>query len=430
MRMPSAHEHMNRRGHMRKKTAIMLTAAALLLEPARALAAELTSQAACVIDAETGKTYYELASATPLAPASMTKVMTVYLIYEQMSKGLLSKNTMITADAQDEFASADEEATNVPLIAGTAYSVDELIGAILIPSACAASAMAGKYISGSEAAFAALMNKTAAELGLNAYYEDASGLSDNNRITAHSMAELARILINKYPDVLTYTSKPYIEFRGERYDNTNRLLPGEDCEYPGADGLKTGTTTLAGCCLTATAYDGEVRLISVTMDSDYGTSRFDDSAELLNIGFEQAHRDRDNVLYTDMRLFINGSEIPSLVYAGPNEGICFILEDLKDYGFNISWDPSSMTVSAKEAPGKEIAPIPTDIYRSSPPGTVFAPIVKGSALSADISVNGTEYTFEHVYPLNGYTAVPADELSAIAESSIWNSAEKRLDIRL
>lgn len=415
---------------MIKKAATLLITAAIIFESAGALAAELTSQAAYVIDAETGKAYYELAPDTPLAPASMTKVMTVYIIYEQMSKGLMSKETLITADAQDELASADEEATNVPLKAGTAYSIDELTGAILVPSACAASAMVGKYISGSEAAFAELMNRTAAELGLDAYYEDASGLSDNNRITARSMAELTRILINKYPDVLTYTSKPYIDFRGERFENTNRLLPGFDCAYPGADGLKTGTTTLAGCCLTATAYDGEIRLISVTMDSDYGTSRFDDSIDLLNIGFEQAHRDRDNILYTDMRLFINGSEVPSLAYAGPGEGMCFILEDLKDYGFNIRWDPLTMSVSAEESPGKEVTPIPTTLYRSSPPGTIFAPIIKNTALSASISANGNKYEFIHVYPLNGYTAVPADELSVIAESSVWNSAEKRLDIWL
>ncbi len=415
---------------MKKKILLDATVITLAFVNFHASAIELSSAAACVIDCKTGKCYYELESYTPLAPASMTKIMTVYLIYEKIEEGALSKDTLITADEEDALASRDSEATNVILEDGMSYTIDELIGAILVPSACAASSMVGKYISGSEESFAELMNQTAEELGLNAYYEDASGLSDNNRITARSMAELARILINKYPDVLNYTSKPYIEFNGRQYNNTNRMLPGRDCEYTGIDGLKTGTTTLAGCCFTATAFDGEIRLISVTMDSEHGASRFDDSAQLLDIGFEQAHFEYDNILYTDMKLFINNNEVPSLAYAGPNEGIYFILEDLKNYGFEIDWDPITMSVSAEENEYAAIAPIPIDIYRAEPAGSIFMPIIKDSVTSASITFNEKTYNFKNIHSLNGYTAVSADELAAASGHSAWNSSEKRLDIEL
>lgn len=413
---------------MKKRMFISLASALMLLNSINVSAMDITSHAACVIDAQTGKTYYSYNENEPLAPASMTKVMTVYIVYEKIADGTLSKNTLITADAEDEAASNDSEATNVPLICGTQYSVDELIGAILVPSACAASAMIGKYISGSEQKFALLMNSTASALGINAYYEDASGLSDNNRITAASMAQLAKVLITKYPDVLNYTSLTSINFKGKAYKSTNNMLPGKSYEYPGTDGLKTGTTQLAGCCFTGTAVDDDIRLISVTMHSEYSSARFEDSIQLLSYGFEQAHYMYDNILATDMRLFINGNEVPAFAYSGPGEGLYFIIEDLKDYGFDIAWDPSARTVTAHLNPDKPVTPIPLDIYKGYPAGSIFMPIEKDTALSAGVSLGKTTYTFKHVYSLNGYTAVSADELGSISASCTWDPAAKRLDI--
>lgn len=413
---------------MRKTVCCFLTALTLMTGNISGYALDITSGAACVMDAQTGKLYFEMNSNDMLAPASMTKVMTVYIIYEKIAEGVLSKDTLITADYDDETASKDWEASNVPLKAGVSYTIDELIGAIMIPSACAASAMVGKYISGSEAEFAHLMNETAQKLGINAYYEDASGLSNNNRITAWSMAELARVLITKYPDILNYTSKPSISFAGRNFNNTNKMLPGKTYEYLVTDGLKTGTTQLAGCCFAGTAVDGDIRLISITMHSEYSSARFEDTIKLLDYGFGQAHYQYDNILTTDMRLFINGNEVPAFVYSGPNEGLYFIIEDLKDYGFDINWNGETKTVSAVLNNNKPITPIPMDIYRAEPAGGIFRSIDKSLNVSAEISLNGKTYIFKNVHSLNGYIAVSADELANIAQLCQWNGEEKKLDI--
>ena len=142
----------------------------MVLGGINAYALDISSGAACVINTDTGEFYYDYNADQPLAPASMAKVMTAYIIYEKINEGVISKNTLITADIEDEAASLDSEATNVFLRAGDAYSIDELLGAIMVPSACAACEMVGKYLCGSKEAFWNLMNQKAADLGLNAYY--------------------------------------------------------------------------------------------------------------------------------------------------------------------------------------------------------------------------------------------------------------------
>ncbi len=413
---------------MKKLFIVPILTLALCAQSVGALALELTSEAAFVMDSATGECYYEQNADEELAPASMTKVMTAYIIYEKIKEGVISKDTMITADEEDELNSLDPEATNVRLEAGKSYSVDELLGAILLPSACASCAMVGKYLCGSEKSFAELMNSTAQRLGLTAYYEDSSGLSDNNRITARSMAALARALITEYPDVLNYTSKRSTVFGGSVYKTTNHMLSGDTYEYEGCDGLKTGTTTLAGCCFTATAVRDDIRLISVTMHSLYSSDRFADSIAMLDYGFEQAELLYNSILSTDMRIFINGNEVPSFYHGGKNGGLCFVFEDLKDYGFDISWDPETRTVTASEHSGKAITPIPIDAYRENEPGTIVSEILKGNDTKAIIKYGGREYTFSRVYPIDGYIFVNADELEDIADSRIWNNAERRLDI--
>lgn len=413
---------------MRKRLIFIIVCAAVLFQSISASAVSISSDAAYVIDALTGECYYEFNAEAPLAPASMTKVMTVYILYEKMRDGVISKETMITADEEDAAASRDSEATNVLLDAGKSYSVGELIGAILVPSACAASAMAGKYLCGSEREFAGLMNDTAARLGLNAYYEDASGLSDSNRITASSMARLSRLLVNEFPDVLNYTSMPYIIFGGRRYNSTNHMLSGDSYEYAGVDGLKTGTTTLAGYCFTSTAVRDGIRLITVTMHSKTGSRRFTDSAELLNYGFERANTLYNNILATDMRIYINGEEIPAFRYGGPNSGLTFIIEDLKDYGFSIGWNDEEKTVTAYYDSSNEVTPIPMEMYRGYSNGSALFGITANSGITAQIEYNGDKYTFERVYSLDGYMAVSADELINIADECTWDEQTRSLNI--
>lgn len=413
-----------------KKILAILMCSVMLFTGTGVSAIEISSDAACVLDFKTGEFYYEYNADTMLAPASMTKLMTVYMIYSAMGEGKLTGDTMITADAEDEAASVDPDATNVFLQNGTAYSVNDLLDAILVPSACAASAMAGKYLCGSEREFARKMNETAAQLGLNAYFEDASGLSDANRITARSTALLAKMLIEKYPDILTHTSKPYIIFGTKRYNSTNHMLPGDSYAYTGVDGLKTGTTTLAGYCLTATAESDGIRLISVTMKSDTSRLRFLDSTQLLDFGFNAAHWLYDNLLATDMRVFINGNEIPAFRYAGPGNALCIMAEDLKDYGFDLSWNDGTRTLTAVYGEQRKVSPIPMDMYRGYVKDTALFHVYRDSKINIKLNMGGNEYSFTNTFPLDGYTAISADELAGMAKSSTWNGNERALYIEL
>ena len=400
----------------------------LIFQGITASAIDITSRAACVMDAETGEIYYAFNEDAPLAPASMTKLMTAYIIYEKIEEGVLGKDTLITADNEDEALSYDSEASNVPLRAGESYSIDELLGAMMVHSACAACEMIGKYLCGSEAEFADLMNETVGKLGLEAYYEDASGLSDNNRISARSMAKLSGILINKYPDILNYTSKKSIIFGGREYKTTNKILPGGAYEYIGCDGLKTGTTTLAGCCLAATAVRDGIRLISVSMHSDSDYWRFNDTINLLNCGFDKAYYLYENMTATDMNVTVNGYEMPSFYYSGSNSGLYFIIEDLNDYGFDIIWDEQTQTAIARYNPQKQITPIPLEMYKAYPVGSSLLKVVRDRDIKVNLEYNDNQYTFNHAYSLGGYTAVPADELENIALSCVWNEAARQLNV--
>lgn len=414
---------------MKRFYAIILCAA-MLLTGTGASALELTSGAACVLDYQTGEFYYEHNADTMLAPASMTKLMTAYMIYSAIDEGKLTLDTMITADSADEAASHDYEATNVPLKSGKQYSVSELLDAILVPSACAASAMAGRYLCGSEREFAKKMTETAVRMGLNAYFEDASGLSDENRITARSTALLAKTLIEKYPDILSHTSKPYIIFDGKKYTSTNRMLPDAHYAYEGVDGLKTGTTTLAGCCFTATAKIDDIRMISVTMKSNSGVMRFADSSQLLDYGFDEANRRYNNLFATDMRVFINGNEVPAFRYAGPGSALCIIAEDLKDYGCELAWDDASRTLSAVYSSEKAATPIPMEMYRGYENGSALFPVYRNSKINVTINTPNGEYAFAQTYPLGGYTAISADEFASFAKDCTWNGEERALYIEM
>jgi hypothetical protein len=170
----------------------------------------------------------------------------------------------------------------VPLYYDQLYTVNELLELVLVHSASASIVALAELVDGSEAAFAEHMNAKAAEWGLQAWYQGASGI-ENNSITPRSMAILARNLLRDYPEVLVYTAKPATYFHGKTYAATNYLLGS--LYYEGADGLKTGTTSAAGYCFTGTAVRNGVRIISVTMYSTSGNGRFTDTQKLLDYGF-------------------------------------------------------------------------------------------------------------------------------------------------
>ncbi len=377
-------------------------------------AAALTSKGACAIDAYSERVLFEYNADTAFAPASMTKVMTAYIIYDKMRQGMFDKNTEIVCSENAAKLSRDSVATNVPLVAGEKYTVDELIGAIMIPSACAACTLVGEYISGSEQEFAKLMNSYVYWLGLEAYYDDASGLSDNNRITARSMAKLGARMIKEFPDILNYTSRPYITFRGKKYENTNALLAGEKYEYSGADGLKTGTTTLAGRCLTATAVRDGRRIVGVTMGSTSASARYTDIHEILNAGFGADEGAAATVSADSTRLFIDGNEIPSFCYTGEKSEAVIFAEQLENYGFNIYYNGQERTLYIIRDKQKEIITIDVAQFKD-----YTADVLAGSNLRVILDDDGYIYEFKAVYDLSGYAAISVNELSKMYRY-IWD----------
>ncbi len=377
----------------------------------------ITSRGACAIDVTTGETVYEHNADEPLAPASMTKFMTVYIVFDKMREGNFSKDTLITCSKDAAAFSVKPGASNIPLAANEKYSVDELIGAALVPSACSAAYLMAEYIAGSQEEFVKLMNNYVYKLGLEAYYADSTGLSNSNRISARSMATLAAKAVNEFPEILDYTSRPYITVHGTRYRNTNNLLPGKIYEYKGADGLKTGTTDLAGYCITATAERDGMRVVGVTMKSTSADSRYTDIHDILNAGFKKADTLRPKVLADTTKIYIDGAEIPSLYANTEQPETVIFAEHLENFGFDINYDAENRIVYLTKNTEKSFSPMDADIYND-----YSHSIHQNSSLKVILTDSEKSYEFERVYDLSGYAAIPTAELEGLYEYN-WSSEE-------
>ncbi len=376
----------------------------------------LTSGGACALDAETGEVLFEYNADKPLVPASMTKFLTLYITFDKMNEGKFDKNTMITCTKTAADFSRAPGASNIPLNAGTAYSVHELISAAAVPSSCSAAYLLGEYIAGSEEEFVKLMNEYVYNLGLEAYYTDSSGVSIYNRITPRSMAKLGAKFINDYPDILNYTSAPYINFRGKTYKNTNNLLPGRTYEYPGADGLKTGTNGPAGSCLTATAQRDGVRVVAVTMRS-VGSSRYTDMHTILNTAFEKEKALRVNILPDTTKMFIDGAEIPSMYSTGETQNTVILAEHLAGYGFDVVYSHEERTVFITRNAKKEITPVSCEEFEE-----FTSPTIRNSNLKVILTDGDKTLEFGTVYDLSGYAAIPILELCELYDYT-WSTPE-------
>ena len=265
--------------------------------------------AAILIEAETGRILYEKNADQVLGIASMTKMMTEYLLLEAIHEGKITWDTQYSVTDYVYKVSQDRSLSNVPLRADGTYSIKELYQAMTIYSANAATIAIAETIAGSEGNFVKLMNDKAAELGLDGYkFVNSSGLNNSdlkgyhsvgnedeeNVMNAKSTALLAKRLIDDYPEILETASIPKLTFREGTSDqiemqNWNWMLPGLVYEYEGVDGLKTGTTSFAGLCFTGTIEVNGTRYITVVMnarDKNGGINdkkiRFDETAKMFN----------------------------------------------------------------------------------------------------------------------------------------------------
>lgn len=270
--------------------------------------------AAILIDADSGKILYEENADTSLGIASMTKMMTEYILLDAIKAGTITWDQEYRVNDYTYQMSQNRALSNVPLRADGTYTIRELYEAMAIYSANAATVAIAETIAGTETEFLKLMNKKAEELGLEGYkFVNASGLNnkdlfgmhpsgtgaeDENVMPARSVAKLAYHLLKDHPEVLETSSITKKTFREGTEDaiemsNWNFMLPGLVFEYEGVDGLKTGTTNLAGYCFTGTAQRNGTRLIAVVMNAvdskGVGSykARFDATAKLFDYGFGQ-----------------------------------------------------------------------------------------------------------------------------------------------
>ena len=240
-------------------TAAILAFGALILQ-AGVAHAQLPPMSSIMLDARSGQLLYAQNADQPRYPASLTKLMTLYMVFEALRDRRITLNQLMPVSAH----SASVEPVKLGVPAGGRISVEEGILAMVTLSANDAATTAGEFLAGGdETRFGALMTLKAHTLGMNdTVFRNASGLPDPEQVTtAHDLSILARRLIQDFPDDYHYFSTPSFLFHGRVIFNHDNLLKS----YPGADGMKTGYTNAAGHNLVTSAVRGGVRLIGVVM---------------------------------------------------------------------------------------------------------------------------------------------------------------------
>ena len=274
---------------MKRICALLLTAA-LLTGPAAAAgetaeaaqpALDLSAASAVLMEKETGTLLYEKASHEKLEPASVTKVMTLLLIFEALDSGRVAKEDVVTVSAY----AAGMGGSQVYLKEGEQMTVGELVKCITVVSGNDAAVAMAEYLAGSETAFVEQMNRRAQELGMgDTTFLNCTGLPAQGHVTsAHDIALMSRELILNHPSIRDYATIWMDSIRGGQFQlaNTNKLIRF----YEGATGLKTGSTDSAGYCLSASAEREGMELIAVVLKADTSEKRFEAAKSLLSYGF-------------------------------------------------------------------------------------------------------------------------------------------------
>lgn len=269
----------------------------------------LQSKSAILMEATTGKVLYENNADEIVSPASITKIMTLILIFDAINQGKISYDDVVTTS---EYAKS-MGGSQVFLETGEQQTVETLIKCIVIASGNDASVCMAEYIAGSETEFVRMMNERAQSLGMtNTVFKDCCGLCDSmeHHTSARDVAIMSRELITKYPEIHNYskiwmenithvTNKGSSEFT---LANTNKLLK----QYEWTTGLKTGSTSLAKYCLSATACKNDIKLIAVIMGAPDYKLRFSEAVTLLNYGYSVVQMYRDENIDISDNIKISG----------------------------------------------------------------------------------------------------------------------------
>lgn len=260
----------------------------------------LTCKSCVLMEASTGTIVYEKEKDERLSPASITKIMTLLLIFEAIESGQISMDEEVTTSSYAKSMGGSQ----VFLEEGEKQTVETLIKCIVVASGNDASVAMAEHIAGSETEFVARMNKKAEELGMNnTHFEDCCGLtdSDNHFTSAYDVSLMSRELIVKHSEILQYSSIwmeniTHVTKKGSSefgLANTNKLLK----MYPYTTGLKTGSTSKAKYCVSATAKKDDIELIAVVMAAKDHKIRFAEAETLLKYGYGvcRLYKDKENI---------------------------------------------------------------------------------------------------------------------------------------
>lgn len=255
----------------------------VLLSTVLGSAARAAPYAAMVIDARTGEVLHSRNADTRLHPASLTKMMTLYIAFEAIRMGEITLDTRVTVSQN----AAAEPPSRLGLRAGSQIQLRYLIRAAAVRSANDAATAIGEAIEGSEAAFARRMNRTALALGMTrTTFRNANGLTEEGHLsTARDMTTMGRHIFYDYPDYYNLFSRRSADAGIAEVHNTNRRFLDA---YRGADGIKTGYTRAAGFNLVSSAERGQERIIATVFGGSSTASRNQRIMELLDMGFERA----------------------------------------------------------------------------------------------------------------------------------------------
>ncbi len=273
---------------MKKTISLIVAAAILLLSAFPTYAAEaqtpveIKAKAAVLMDVSTGKVLMKYNENEKLYPASVTKIMPLLLVCEAIDEGRISLGDTVTVSG----SAASKGGSQIWLKEGEQMTVDELLKATAVYSANDACTALGEYIAGSDEAFVKLLNERATQIGMtNTHFENCTGLDDtteNHLTTALDVAIMSRELL-KHELIMNYTTIWMDSLRNGQTElvNTNKLVRF----YEGTTGLKTGTTSKAGCCVSASAMRDGTHLVAVVMGSENSSDRYETAKAMLNWGF-------------------------------------------------------------------------------------------------------------------------------------------------
>lgn len=290
---------------------------------------DVESPSVILMEASTGKTVYEKNADETLHPASITKIMTLILIFDALSGNKITLDENVTVSEH----AASMGGSQVFLEAGEKQTVNTMIKCISVASANDASVAMAEHIWGSEQTFVDKMNERAQGLGMSGtHFVNCCGLdTDGHMMTARDVAIMSRELITRYPQIHEYSgiwmdTITHSTRRGESefgLSNTNKLIK----QYEWATGLKTGSTSLAKCCLSATAEKDGIELIAVVMAAPNSKTRFKDAISLLNYGYGVVDIYRDNAWLSQEKIVVHGGKSDSVTCRKNNEFVYVFTED-------------------------------------------------------------------------------------------------------